>query len=297
MRLVLSRLAGVIITLAGVSLLAFGAAALAPGDYLDEARVQAGIGVETMTAWRARHGLDDPWAVRYGRWLRGAVQGELGTSIVSGVPVSSLIGARTGRTLMVAGASTVCAWMLAIPLGLVSVARAGHLDGRGTDIATASLLAVPDIVLALAMAWLAVATGSLPPVGSALLPVLVLTLALMPSLVRHVRDTVASVLTQPWVQATRARGVPRHRVLFAALHVAAPPLCGLFGLSLGTMVGAALPVEVVFGWPGLGPLLVDATLSRDLPVVVGAALVGTVVMAMGQVVGDLCLWAADPRVR
>lgn len=297
MSLVLSRLTGVIVTLLGVSLLCFASAALAPGDYLDEARMQAGVGAETMTTWRARHGLDDPWLLRYGRWLQGAIQGDLGTSVVSGVPVGTLIGRRTGRTLLVAGAATILAWTLAVPLGLMTVARAHHLDGRAVNLSTTSLLAVPDIVLALAVAWLAVAIGVLPPAGSATLPVLVLTVALLPSLVRHVRDSVAGVLAQPWVLATRARGVSRDRVLIAALHVAAPPLCGLFGLSLGTMLGAALPVEVVFGWPGLGPLLVDATLARDLPVVVGAALIGTFMMAMGQVVGDICVWVADPRVR
>lgn len=294
---VVTRLWGVILTLLGVSVLCFGSAALAPGEYFDDVRLQAGVEAETLEAWRARHGLDVPWTVRYVRWLGAAAQGDFGTSLVTGLPVATLVGTRTMRTLVLAGASTLFAWAVALPLGLLTVARSRHLDGRVAQIGVTSLLAVPDIVLAIGAAWVAVSLGVLPVAGSLVVPILVLTLALTPALVRHVGDGVATVLHEPWVRAARARGLSRTRVLVSALRVASGSLAGLLGLSLGAMLGAALPIEVVFGWPGLGPLLVEATLARDLPVVVGAAIIGALVRAGGQMVGDACQWLADPRVR
>jgi peptide/nickel transport system permease protein len=130
------------------------------------------------------------------------------------------------------------------------------------------------------------------------LPAIVLAVGLLPILVRHVRASVLDVLNAPFIVAARARGVPRGRLLFrAALRAAAAPLVALLGLSVANLLSVSLLVEVITGWPGLGPLLVEATRSRDMPVVGAALLSSCTLLAIGALVADAGVRLADPRVR
>ena len=117
-------------------------------------------------------------------------------------------------------------------------------------------------------------------------------------LVRHVRAAVAAALGAPFVRAARAHGLPEWRVLFRhALPAAANPLVSLFGLSLAGLLSMSLLVEVVMSWPGLGPLMLEAILARDLHLVVGPVLASTAFLLLGNLVADLLLLAVDPRIR
>jgi len=115
---------------------------------------------------------------------------------------------------------------------------------------------------------------------------------------RHVRASVLEVLDTPYIQAARGLGIGRVRLLFRhVLPVAANPAISLFGFSIAALLGGSLVVEVVTGWPGLGPLILDATMSRDLYVVIGAVLLSAVFMIAGNLIADLMLLASDPRIR
>src|SRR6185295_4516753 len=185
-------------------------------------------------------------------------------------------------------------------------------------VATAVLLAVPDVVIALALLLLAVRTGWFPAGGMTsiaheqmsgaarawdvashlALPAAALVLGILPVLVRHVRASVADVLESPFVRAARGHGIPERRVLFRhVLPAAANPLISLFGLSLAGLLSMSLVVEVVMSWPGLGPLLLEAILARDFHLVLGPVLVSTVLLLGGNLLADLLLLAADPRIR
>ena len=130
------------------------------------------------------------------------------------------------------------------------------------------------------------------------LPALGLAIATLPPLVRHVRSAMIEVLGAPFIRAARAHGIAERRVLFRyALPVAANPLVSLFGLSVATMLSASLLVEVVLSWPGIGPLLVDAILAKDVYVVIGAVMLSSVFLVAGNLFADLLLFAADPRMR
>ena len=130
------------------------------------------------------------------------------------------------------------------------------------------------------------------------LPVLALVLGVLPVLVRHVRTAVAEALEAPFVRAARAHGLSEARVLFFhALPAAANPLVSLFGLSIASLLSLSLLVEVVMAWPGLGPLMLEAILARDLHLVVGPVLASTVLLLVGNLVADLLLLAVDPRIR
>jgi peptide/nickel transport system permease protein len=129
-------------------------------------------------------------------------------------------------------------------------------------------------------------------------PVLVLVLGSLPTLTRHIRAAMIEGLDSPCVRAVRAHGIRRWRIVLRhALPVAANPLISLFGLSLGSLLSASLLTEVVMSWPGLGPLLLEAILARDLYVVIGAVMFASLFLVGGMLLGDVLLFAADPRIR
>jgi peptide/nickel transport system permease protein len=131
-----------------------------------------------------------------------------------------------------------------------------------------------------------------------LLPASVLVLASIAVVERHVRASVLEILDAPYIQAARGLGISQTRLLFRhVLPVAANPAISLFGFSLAALLSGSLLVEVITGWPGLGPLILDATLSRDLYLVIGGVMFSAVFMVLGNFIADLLLLASDPRIR
>lgn len=304
--------------LAGVSLLTFLFLALAPGNYFDEMRLNPQISPATISALRAKYALDAPLPARYASWLRSLAHGEFGYSFSYNAPVAPLLWTRALNTLLLTVTATILAWGIAVPLGVFSAARAGSATDKGTTAATSVLVATPDILLALALLYLAARTGWFPVGGMesasargasafarildiahhAALPVLALTLATLPALLRHVRSAMLGVLGSAFIRTVRASGIPKRRMLFRyALPAAANPLLSLFGFSIGALLSASLLIEVVWSWPGLGPLLLEAILSRDLFIVIGAVMMSTVFLALGNLAADVLLYAMDPRIR
>ena len=318
MRYLLRRLLHAIFLLLGVSLLTFLFSALTPGSYFDEMRLNPQIAPETVAALRAHYHLDQPLLVRYLHWLASIAHGDLGFSFAYDTPVAALLGARARNTLLLTGAATLLAWLFALPLGVWSAAKPGRVPDRVLSWSTASLLVIPDLVLALGFLILAVRTGWFPtgglvslgfenlPLAAKLrdllshmaLPVLVLVLSAFPTIVRHVRSAVAEVIDAPYVRAAMGHGIPQRKLLFGyALRAAANPLISLFGFSVGALLSGSLLVEVILSWPGLGPLLLEAILARDLFVVIGGVLLSMIFLVAGNVLADVLLYWADPRIR
>jgi peptide/nickel transport system permease protein len=316
-RLARRALHGVLVLL-GVSVLSFVMAELAPGDFFAEMRLDPRISEATVHALRARHGLDRPLAERYVLWLGSLARGEIGYSFAYGSPVGPLLWPRVRNTLVLTVTAVAAAWLLALPLGLWWATRRRPAERHALAVATAVLLAVPDVVIALALLLVAVRTGWFPAGGMTsiaheqmsgaarawdvashvALPAAALVLGILPVLVRHVRASVADILESPFVRAARGHGIPERRVLFRhVLPAAANPLVSLFGLSLAGLLSMSLVVEVVMSWPGLGPLLLEAILARDFFLVLGLVLASTVLLVGGNLLADALLLAADPRIR
>ncbi|HKF24045.1 MAG TPA: ABC transporter permease [Candidatus Angelobacter sp.] len=299
--------------LLGVSVLAFILLDLAPGEYFQEMRLNPQIGRETVAALRVEYGLDQPLPLRYLRWVRSVSRGELGYSFAYNRPVWPLLETRIGNTLILTVTALVCSWLIAIPLGVWMASRAGRWEDRVLGASNTFLLATPDVLVALGLLAFALRVGWLPtggmhaPVSNGdmkdlvlhlILPVLALVAATLPILVRHVRSAMLEVLYAPFIAAARGHGIPRLRLLFGhALPAAANPLLSLFGISVGMLLGVSLLVEVVMGWPGVGPLLLQAILERDPHIVVAAALFSTLFLMAGSVLADTLLYIADPRIR
>ena len=318
MRYFLRRTMQAAFLLIGVSILTFLFSTLAPGNYFDEMRLNPQISPETVAALRAQYQLDRPMPVRYGRWVSSLLHGEMGFSFVYNSPVAPLLWSRARNTLLIAITATLIAWGLALPLGIWSAASFGRLPDRTLAWVTAALLVIPDLVLALGLLILAVRSGWFPTGGMVSvgfeslspvqklrnlvwhmeLPVLALVLSALPILVRHVRAAVMEVLEAPFLRAAASHGIPRRILLFRyALRAAANPLLSLFGFSVGALLSGSLIVEVVMSWPGLGPLLLEAILARDLYVVVGGVLCSTILLVGGNFLADVLIYWADPRIR
>jgi len=318
MRYVLRRGAHALFVLASVSVLSFVFMTLAPGDFLNEMKLDPRISPETTAALRARYGLDRPLPERYAQWLRSVLHGDLGYSFAYGSPVTSLLWPRARNTLLLTVTATVIAWAIALPVGVWSAAHRGRWGDRVTGAACTVLLVIPELVLGLALLAFAVKTGYFPVGGMVspraaafepwdrakdvawhlVLPATALILVTLPVLVRHVRASVVDTLAAPFVLAARARGVPTRRLLFRdVLKPAANPLVSLLGLSIAGLLSTSLVIEAIMSWPGLGPLLLDAIASRDIYVVIGAILCSTVLLLAGNVLADGLLLLTDPRLR
>jgi peptide/nickel transport system permease protein len=318
MTYVLQRVLRSFLMLLGVSLLCFLFTEMAPGSFFDEMRLNPQISLDTIATLRMQYGFDRPLAVRYSRWIAAAAHGDLGYSIAYNAPVAPLLWARAKNTLLLTITATFLTWLLGVPLGLWTASSRGRLPDKVVTSASSLLLSIPEIVivialLAMAVRWRLVPVGGMVSLGfddlpkwgklrdiamHMILPVSVLVLGGVAVVERHVRASVLEVLDAPYIQAARGLGIGPARLLFRhVLPLAANPAISLLGFSLAALLGGSLVVEVVTGWPGLGPLVLDATLSRDLYVVIGAVMFSAVFMIAGNLVADILLVATDPRIR
>jgi len=312
------RLGHGLLVLIGVSALSFLLAGAAPGSFVDELKLDPRISPTTISALRDRYGLDQSLPEKYFHWLQSIARGELGFSVAYNSPVGPLLWPRARNTLLLAVPATALAWLIAVPVGTWTASRRGGWADRIAAGATTALLGVPDLLLGLGLLLLAVRTGSFPTGGMVslgyaelgpserikdvishfLLPVTALTLVTLPVLVRHVRASLLDVLHAPFIQAARAIGISERRLLFRhALRAAANPLISLLGLSVAGLLSASLVVETIMSWPGLGLLLLEAVVARDLHLVVGAVMCSTVLLIAGNLLADGLLYLADPRIR
>jgi peptide/nickel transport system permease protein len=318
MRYLERRLLHAVLLLIGVSVLCFLFSDLAPGSYFDELKLNPQISGETVAALKAQYGLDKPAPVRYVYWLKSVVKGEWGYSLAYNSPVRGLLMVRARNTLTLTVAGVVLSWLIAIPLGIWIANQPAHWSKTMFMGGTSLLLAVPELVLALALLYWVVRTHALPVGGMTslgseqlgfwwrasdqarhfIIPVVIIVLTGLPLLVRHIHTSMKEVLAAPFIQAAHGHGVGRFRLLFRyALPAASNPLISLFGLSVGSLLSVSLLAETVTGWPGLGPFLLEAAMSRDLYVVVGAVMASTLFVVFGNFVADVLLLIVDPRIR
>jgi peptide/nickel transport system permease protein len=303
---------------AAVSVLAFVFARLAPGDFYSEMQADPRISGATIEGLRERTGLRGSWPAQYAAWAASLARGDFGYSLAYQGPVAPILWQRARATLLLAGTATFIAWLLALPLGVWNAVARGTWKDTAARTSLAALLFIPDVLLALLFLMLAVRTEWFPAGGMTsagfeslsgarqaadigwhlALPAAVLVLGMLPVLVRHVRSAMAGALDAPFALAARAHGIPRWRRLFRHLLPAAlNPLIPLAGLSLGTLLSASLLVEVVMGWPGLGPLFLDAVMARDGAVVLAVVMLSAAFLVLGNLLADVLLYFADPRIR
>jgi peptide/nickel transport system permease protein len=291
------RLLHALFLLAGISVLSFVLLGIAPGDFLGEARISPQMGPQTLAALSEQYGLNKSLLQKYLYWLGSVAKGDLGVSFAYNLPVSALLWPRAWKTLQLTTTALALSWLIAVPLGVWSAAnRSGILD-RAVSALISLLIAIPDLVLACAALFVAVRIGWFRA-GNAALPVTVLVLGAVPVLLRHVRGAILSVVDQAFVRAARAHGIGGARLWFVwLLPAAAHPLISLFGLSVAGLISSSLLVEAVLGWPGLGPLFLEAISARDFYLVIDPVMLSAMFLMAGTLLSDALLYTLDPRIR
>ncbi|MGE0815897.1 MAG: ABC transporter permease [Vicinamibacterales bacterium] len=287
-------------------------ARIAPGD----AAVVGGLDQTDAerAALRAELGLDQPFLVQYGRWLRGLPRLDLGRSTLFGRPVADLVGERFLNTSLLALVSLVVATAIGVPLGRYAGSRTDR-GSRAVRAVSLAVLSVPPLVGALALVYVAAATGWLPAGGMASagvtgiarvldvarhlpVPTLALALPLAATLERLQAGAIAEVMDRPFVAASRARGLDLDATIRRhAWPVSLAPVLGTYAVIVGGLFSGSFVVEIVTAWPGIGRLMVDALRARDVWLVAGCGAAGAVALAIGTTVADVLHAAVDPRVR
>ena len=313
-RLVARRALQAVPVVAGVMTLTFVLIHLAPGDPVV---MMAGEGgnAEYYADMRARYGLDRPLAIQYVRYLQSLAAGDLGHSFEYQRPVADVIRERLPATLLLTGTAFALAGAAGLLIGVVTALAAGSWLDIGLRVGTSGLFAAPVfwtgqlLLLALAVvvplfpvggisslrgdAW--GGTGDL--VWHLVLPALSLSVGFLAVLARVVRSGVLTEIGREYVRAARAKGTSRTRAALAhALPNALVPAVTLVGHQAGTLLTGASLVEVVFGWPGLGRLLLDASAQRDYPLVIAVLLTVSLLVVAANVVTDSLYAVVEPRL-
>jgi peptide/nickel transport system permease protein len=316
-RYLVRRVVAAVVLVAVVSSAALLLTRVAPGDFASEL-YGSGATAASIAAERARYGLDRPLASQYLDWTLRAVRLDFGVSLLYHRPVAELVRQRAANTAVLAIAALLLATLLGLPAGVVTGSRRRGLASSAIRGASIVLLSLPSLITSLVLVLIAARTGWLPTGGMQSagawdggtlagladlarhlpLPVLAIALPLAAMIERVQSQSLASVLKMPFALATRARGVPRGRLVWRdAWRPAVGPVAALYGFILGSLLSGSFVVEVVTSWPGLGRLMYDALRARDLFLVAGCAAAGSIFLAAGSLVSDVVQAWADPRVR
>jgi peptide/nickel transport system permease protein len=317
---ILKRLLQAILTLFLASALSFAIVQLAPGDYLDTLRDNPTISPERIKELQQQFGLDQPAIVQYWRWLvRVVTRFDFGTSFAYFRPVKDLLIERIPATLLLAIASIIVTWTIAIPLGIVSAVKQNSPIDRFLRVISYLGQGFPSFIIALLLLIVAQNLSPLFPVGGMtsidredfsfvgkildlawhmILPTIALSITSFAGLQRLTRGQLLDVLRQDYIQTARAKGLPENRVIYVhALRNAINPLITLLGFEFASLLGGAFIAEYFFNWPGLGRLILQAVQAQDLYLVMASLMMGAVMLIVGNLLADLLLKAVDPRIR
>ncbi len=313
----LRRIAISIPVLIGVTLLSFVFVNLAPGDPVTamiNPFTRAELGDEWVEMRRDQLGLNDPMPVRYLLWLKEMAQGNHGYSINNGRPVADQILDRIGATALLMGTATLLAILLGIPLGILSAVKQYSLLDYITTILGFLTISTPSFFLGLGLMYLlAVRERWLPTSGMRtlgqpestrdlimhmIMPVMVLTFAQLPLIMRFARSTMLEAMRQDYVTTARAKGLAEHVVLARhAFRNALIPLATVIGMTLPELISGAVITETIFQWPGMGMLAMRAVGARDYPLILGTIMFTATAVLLANLLVDVLYAVIDPRIR
>jgi peptide/nickel transport system permease protein len=300
---ILRRLVQSVFVIFGVACVTFLILRLVPGDPA-RLMVPPGTSEKVVDSLRRELGTDQPLIVQFGRFLGGLLQGDLGESFRQGRPVLELVLEALPATLALATTTMLTAVLVAVPLGIVAAYRSGGILDRVILMFSLAGQSVPNfwlgvmlvLVFAIRLQWFP-AIGMAGP-GSIVLPTLTLALILVAILVRTVRQSMLEALNEDYVRTARAKGMPETKVVLVhALKNAAIPLVTILGLQVGFVLGGAFVVELIFDWPGVGLLALEAIDTRDFPVVQGVVILVAAVFTIADLAVDIAYAYLNPRVR
>jgi len=317
LRTMLQRLGLGIVTLIVVSALISGAMALLPSDFAQSILGQAAT-PDTVKAFREEIGLDRSPVVRYVDWLRGIVQGDFGTSYAGAGSLSGnrravadLIEPRLKNTLFLAAMTAVFAVPLALILGMLAALYRNSLFDRTVNVVTLTSISSPEFFLAYilmlffvshwhifpALARVDATTPFFERVYRCALPSLTLMLVIVAHMMRMTRAAIINLLSSPYIEMARLKGIsPRQIIFHHALPNAWAPIANVIAINLAYLVVGVVVVEIVFVYPGIGKLMVDSVLRKDIPVVQGCALIFAATYILLNLAADIVSIVTNPRL-
>ncbi|MBX2883670.1 MAG: ABC transporter permease [Granulosicoccus sp.] len=309
--IVLKRLGLGLFTLFVISVLIFGAVELLPGDIAQAVLGQSAT-EENLAALRKEFGLDQPAPVRYFNWLKGAVVGDFGVSLISNDSVTSTIGPRFKNTLFLAVYAAVIAVPIAISLGVLVALFRNSLFDRIANIITLTSISSPEFFLGyILILYFSVHTGMFPSIAKispdmtllerlerTFLPALTMVLVVVAHMMRMTRAAIINLLASPYIEMARLKGAPAWKVIVKhALPNSWAPIINVVALNLAYLITGVVLVEVVFVYPGIGQLLVDAVTKRDFPIVQACCLIFAATFILLNLAADVGSILTNPRLR
>jgi peptide/nickel transport system permease protein len=311
LRMVAGRIMSGLGSLLAVSAVVFAITAVLPGDAAEEKLGQDAT-PEAVEALRKEMGLDRSAVERYFGWLGGIVTGDPGKSIANGMPVAEAIKSRLPNSLLLAAVTAAFAVPLALGLGILCALWRGSTFDRVTSMTTVAVVCVPEFLVAtLAVLVFAVQLKWLPALSSAsslsspgemlrsfALPVLSLGSVITAQMLRMTRAAVIDQLAAAYIEMVRLKGATAARtVLFHALPNAVGPIANAVALSLSYLLGGVIIIEVIFNYPGIAKLMVDAVAQRDMPLVQACTMIFCAAYLILVLLADVCGIVANPRLR
>lgn len=299
-----------------VSLISFFIIRLSPIDPLSELKLNPAISAQTLEAERTRLGLDLPLHQQYLKWAGNFIKGDLGIS-TSGELVSDRLKERIPNTLLLTGLTIILTWLFGIPLGIYAALNWRKPADRIITILTSIGMAIPSFFYALLLLVFAVKTGWFPIGGLTsfnfsqmnilqktfdiihhlFLPVMVLFTLSLASLQRQMRGNLLDVLESDYIKLARAKGLSENKVIYKhAVRNAINPMVTLIGFEFAGLLSGAALTEYVFQYPGLGRLVLEAVMKSDINLVMASLMIGSIMLVIGNLIGDILLKMVDPRV-
>lgn len=310
-RMVIHRILLGIVTLLVVSILVFIMTAALPGDVAQIVLGQAAT-PESLAAYRAERGLDQPLVFQYFNWLGSMLTGDLGISKAGGATISSLIGGRLYNTMFLAAVVAIIAVPLSVMLGLLAAMYPGTWIDRSLTFGTLSLISVPEffiatfmvLIFAVNLRWLPAIAHVSPEdtIGEMIrglaMPLITLIIVVAAQMIRMTRAGILNVMNSPYIEMAILKGVKRRRIILRhAFFNTIGPIVNVIALNLAYLVSGVVIVETVFAYPGLAKLMIDGVQTRDLPLVQACAMIfcGTYVVLI--ILADVAAILANPRLR
>ncbi|GGG08919.1 nickel ABC transporter permease [Paenibacillus abyssi] len=304
--IVASRLLQLLIMVSVLSFVTFGLMKFTPGDPIRDL-----LKVDDVIATKAdeeklkkEYGFDQPILVQYGHWILNVMQFDLGESIISKRPVMEMILSRLPATIALTIGGMVVLFLIAIPFGTLGAAY----EARWPDFISRWLAmlgaSIPSFWLGLLLIYFfSLKLNLLPVMGKGtlahfVLPSITLGIAMAPMYIRLLRERLISTLQSSYIEAARARGLSKERILFFhALRGSLIPLITMFGLSIGSLLGGITVIEILFSWPGMGELIVNSVKQRDYPVIQGYILIVGFLVVITNLIVDLLYLVVNPQIK
>lgn len=303
MKSIIGRIVSTLLLLLASSLAVFAAIRLSGGD-VTAARMPASASAADRELFRKQIGLDQPILKQYFTYMGNFVTGDLGNSLTSNAKISTLAGEKIRNSLILGGSSILIVFGVGVPLGMIAALKRNTWIDTGVTSFSVAGMAIPNFWLALVAIYFFASTLHWLPSGgqggfkSLLLPALVLSAEGIALTVRMTRSAMLENIGQDFARTLRAAGFSERRIYFKhILRNSLLPIISLAGLRVGQVVGYALVVETIFGWPGVGQILVNGVLRRDYPIIQFFSLLLVIAVTLGNLMASIGYTLANPRLR